>query len=75
MANLTNLNSPKKNTFLKGYFIIPAAKQAIANGKGKRAPTKIKIPPHFFVLFKLLAIFTSRYILTFSNLEINLPKE
>ena len=73
MAYLANLNKPKNTTFLKGYLIIPAVKQAIANGKGNNAPTKIKTPPHFWVFFKLFAIFTSRYSLTFSNLEINLP--
>ena len=66
MAYLANLHKPNNMTFLKGYLIIPAVKHAIANGKGKRAPTKIKTPPHFLVFCKLLAILTSKYNLTFS---------
>lgn len=60
MANRRKRNKPKMTTFLKEYLIIPAARQAIENGSGNKAPTKIKKPPHLRVFFKFSAIFTSK---------------
>jgi len=59
-ANRRKRNNPKRTTPLNGYFIIPAAKHVIEKGTGKRAPMRIKKPPHLLVFFKYLAIFISR---------------
>ena len=75
MAKRAKRNNPKNATFLNGYLIIPAVIQAIEKGNGNKAPTKIKIPPHFLEFLRLFSIFTSKYSLKESIFRVNFPKK
>ena len=60
IAKRSNRKDPYNTTALNGNFMIPAAIQEIEKGKGRRAPTTIKNPPHFFEFLSCFYILTSK---------------
>src|SRR5690606_2845529 len=73
MAKRNNRSDPNSTTLLKGNLMIPAAIHDMENGKGSKAPTTIKKPPHFLEFLSCLAILTVIYVCTAGILVMAMP--